>query len=61
MPDAPSIPAAPTYRISEDGRSITCLRCHMTSHNINDVTYLHCGHCYRFHVMGQWGREIRET
>ena len=37
------------YRISGDGRSITCCRCGMTSHNPSDVSQRYCGHCKIFH------------
>lgn len=37
------------YRISDDGKSITCLHCNMESFNINDVNNLYCGKCHRFH------------
>lgn len=36
------------YVIAEDGRSITCLCCGLTSHNPNDVAYRYCGGCHRF-------------
>jgi hypothetical protein len=39
-----------TYAIGSDGKSITCLRCKMTSFNINDVVHLYCGQCHAFHV-----------
>lgn len=39
-----------TYSISEDGKSITCHRCGMTSHNENDVGSRYCGKCHMFHV-----------
>jgi hypothetical protein len=35
--------------IAPDGRSITCHRCGMTSHNSNDVAHRYCGFCKRFH------------
>jgi hypothetical protein len=38
-----------SYRISADGKSITCLRCALTSHNINDVREVYCGNCHHFH------------
>ena len=34
-----------TYTIAADGKSITCLRCKMTSHNPNDVAHHYCGKC----------------
>lgn len=37
------------YRISDDGKSITCLHCGMKSFNINDVNNLYCGRCHKFH------------
>jgi hypothetical protein len=37
------------YTITTDGRSITCKRCGMTSHNLNDVRNRYCGHCKLFH------------
>ncbi len=43
------LPGRLTYRISEDGKSITCLKCGMTSYNENDVKYLYCGNCHGFH------------
>lgn len=38
-----------TFKISEDGRSITCLHCHRTSYHLKDVEHLYCGHCHVFH------------
>ena len=38
-----------TFVIACDGRSITCLVCGMTSHNIDDVTHRYCGCCHKFH------------
>jgi hypothetical protein len=38
----------PQYTISEDGLSITCLICGMTSHNLNDVAHKYCGRCHVF-------------
>ena len=38
-----------TYRISLDGKAITCLVCLRTSHNPNDVLYRYCGYCHWFH------------
>jgi len=40
---------APTFELSEDGQSITCLRCKMTSHNPNDVKNHYCGRCHVSH------------
>ena len=37
------------YQISDDGRTITCLRCGLTSHNSQDVKHRYCGHCRVFH------------
>ncbi len=38
-----------TYRLSPDGKSITCLRCRLTSHNPNDVEHRYCASCHVFH------------
>lgn len=38
-----------TYTIAADNRSITCLRCRMTSYNLNDIEQHYCGHCHVFH------------
>ena len=38
-----------TYRISDDGKSITCLRCGFTSWHPEDVRQLYCGYCHKFH------------
>jgi predicted RNA-binding Zn-ribbon protein involved in translation (DUF1610 family) len=38
-----------SYRISIDGKSITCLVCGFVSHNRNDVREVYCGNCHRFH------------
>lgn len=38
-----------TFAISEDGKTITCLKCKLTSHNQNDVANHYCGHCHVFH------------
>jgi hypothetical protein len=45
-------PQAPerTYRVSADGKSITCLRCGLTSWHPEDVRQVYCGNCHRFHV-----------
>lgn len=40
---------APTFCLAEDGKSITCLRCHQTSYNANDVQHHYCGHCHAAH------------
>jgi ribosomal protein S27AE len=50
-----------TYRIGEGGKSITCLRCGMTSHNANDIAQLYCGRCHRFHDDLNWPRLSTET
>lgn len=42
----------PRYRIAPDGKSIMCLTCSMTSHNLNDVLELYCGNCNVFHEDG---------
>jgi hypothetical protein len=39
----------PTFAISADGKSITCLRCHSTSYNPKDVAQHYCGRCKVFH------------
>lgn len=39
----------PTFTISTDGKSITCLRCQRTSYNQNDVDNHYCGACHVFH------------
>jgi hypothetical protein len=46
-----------TYRINDSpdaagGKSITCLRCGMTSHNPHDVEHRYCGNCDMFHDTG---------
>lgn len=38
-----------TFHVSEDGKSIKCLRCRRTSHNQNDVDKHYCGCCHVFH------------
>ncbi len=38
-----------TFKISDDGKSITCLRCNRTSHNANDVKHHYCGFCHVAH------------
>lgn len=40
---------APTYEISADGKSFTCLRCKLTSHNPRDVENRYCGRCHAHH------------
>jgi hypothetical protein len=37
------------YSIAPDGKSITCQRCGLTSHNLHDVEHRYCGHCHVFH------------
>lgn len=37
---------AAKYKISEDGKSITCLACGCTSHNLNDVKMRYCAACH---------------
>ena len=39
----------PTFTLGADGKSITCLKCGRTSHNINDVTFRYCGNCNLWH------------
>lgn len=39
------------YRISTDGRTITCLTCMMTSHHPEDVRHRYCGRCQVFHPL----------
>lgn len=39
----------PTFEISPDGKTITCLKCKVTSVNLNDVREHYCGHCHVFH------------
>jgi hypothetical protein len=43
-------PEARTYRISADGKSITCLRCGLTSWHPEDVRQVFCGNCHIFHA-----------
>ncbi len=38
-----------TFKISEDGKSITCLRCKRTSYHPRDVEHHYCGFCHVFH------------
>ncbi len=42
-----------TYTISNDGRSITCLICNMTSYHPEDVNHKYCGNCHMYHEFGQ--------
>lgn len=37
-----------TYTLSEDGQSITCLKCGKTSFNVNDVKHRYCGFCHEY-------------
>lgn len=46
----------PTFTISKDKCSITCLKCGRTSHNLNDVKHRYCGHCHVFHEDIDWLR-----
>lgn len=39
----------PSFFIGQDGRSITCLKCGMTSYSLDDVRYRYCGNCHIFH------------
>jgi hypothetical protein len=39
-----------TYRIADNGKAITCLRCGLTSWHPEDVRQLFCGNCHIFHV-----------
>lgn len=38
-----------SYRVSSDGRSITCHRCGLTSFSLADVANRYCGLCHVFH------------
>jgi hypothetical protein len=38
-----------SYRIADDGKSITCTRCERTSYNLSDVRNRYCGFCKLFH------------
>jgi len=38
-----------SYTIADDGKSITCLRCGLTSYHPEDVRQHYCGHCHVFH------------
>jgi ribosomal protein L37E len=33
--------------------AITCLRCGLTSYNLNDVVNRYCGNCHLFHAEGR--------
>lgn len=39
----------PSYRIAEDGKSITCKVCGRTSYHETDVKERYCGCCHAFH------------
>jgi hypothetical protein len=39
----------PYFRLSADGKAITCLACNMTSHHPEDVRHRFCGRCNTFH------------
>jgi hypothetical protein len=45
----PPVRSRPTYQLAPDGKSITCLTCHRTSYNPNDVKEKYCGACHKFH------------
>jgi len=38
-----------SYTISPDGKAITCHKCGLTSHNLNDVANRYCDKCRVFH------------
>lgn len=40
----------PAYTISQDGQSITCHVCGLTSYNLNDVKNRYCARCHVFHA-----------
>jgi len=40
------------YRIGDNGRTITCLTCNMTSYHPDDVRHRYCGRCEVFHPAG---------
>lgn len=42
-------PKKPTYILNNGGESITCMMCGLTSYNVNDVKFLYCGNCHKFH------------
>lgn len=48
----PASTGGPSYRIGPGGQSITCLKCNMTSYNVNDVVHRYCGNCHEFHEKG---------
>jgi hypothetical protein len=37
------------FKISDDGESITCSDCGLTSYNRHDVVERYCGKCHKFH------------
>lgn len=39
-----------SYKISPNGKSITCFHCGRTSHNKGDVKHLYCGNCGIYHT-----------
>jgi ribosomal protein S27AE len=43
-------PEGRSYRISDDGKAITCRRCGRTSYHPEDVRQVYCGACHLFHV-----------
>lgn len=47
------------YRITENGRSITCLSCGLTSHNVEDVRQRFCGRCHVFHEDENFHQRLR--
>ena len=42
------MPGDPFYKISEDGKSITCGICGKTSYNPDDVKNRYCSNCHAF-------------
>ena len=38
-----------TFTIADDGKSITCKRCKLTSYNPTDVAMHYCANCHVFH------------
>lgn len=47
-PTVPGVFNGERYTIAQDGKSITCLVCGMTSHHPKDVFYRYCGVCHEF-------------
>lgn len=43
-----------TYEILNNGHSIKCLKCNLTSHHPDDVKELYCGNCKHFHGDIRW-------